>query len=66
MTLKMVKNVKNYTEIFDFLTKMADFWTFAKCRKCTGIFEIFERPFLRKFWDINGTIETVNRTQFPT
>ena len=43
---------------------MANFWTFIKCQKCTGIFEIFRRPFLQKFWDINGTIETVNRTQF--
>ena len=62
----MVENVKNYTKTFDFLTKMANFWTFIKCQKCTGIFKIFERPFSRKFWDINGTIKTVNGMQFSS
>ena len=55
MTLKMVETVKNYTNIFDFLAKMAHFWTFIKCQKCNGIFKIFGCPFLRKFRDINGT-----------
>ena len=43
------KNVKNYAEIFNFLTKMTNFWTFIKCQKCTGILKIFRRPFSRKF-----------------
>ena len=66
MTLKMVENVENYTKIFDFLTKMAFFWTFVKCRKCTGIFEIFRGPFLQNFQVFIETIETVNGTQYPT
>ena len=66
MTLKMVKNVKNYTKIFDFLTKMANFWTFVRCRKCTGIFEIFGSPFLQKFWVFIETIKTVNGMQYPS
>ena len=66
MTLKMVENVKNYTKIFDFLTKMADFQTVVKCQKCTGIYEIFGRPFLQKFRVFIKTIKTVNRTQYPT
>ena len=65
MTLKMVENVKNYTKIFDFLTKKAKFWTFIKCRKCTGIFKIFGRPFLQKFRVFIETIKTVNGTQYP-
>ena len=65
MTLKMVRNVKNYTKIFDFLTKMANFWTFVKCQKSTGIFEIFGRPFLQKFWVFIKTTETVNGMQSP-
>ena len=66
MTLKMVKNVENYTKIFDFLTKMANFRTFIKCQKCTGIFEIFGRLFSQKFRVFIETIETVNGTQYPT
>ena len=54
------------SKIFDFLTKMANFRTFIKCQKCTGIFKIFGRPFLQKFWVFIKTIETVNGTQYPT
>ena len=32
---KMVENPKNYTKIFDFLPKMADFWPFDMYQKCT-------------------------------
>ena len=35
---KMVENHKNYTGIFDFLPKMANFWPFGKCQKCTKLF----------------------------
>ena len=66
MTLKMVENVKNYTEILDFLMKMANFRTFVKCKKCTGIFETFGRPFSQKFWVFIETIETANGTQYPS
>ena len=66
MTLKMVENVKNYTKIFDFLMKRANFWTFVKCQKCTGIFKILGRPFLRKFWVFIETIKTVNGMQYPS
>ena len=45
---------------------MANFWPFGKCQKCTGIFEIFGRPFLRKFWVFSGTIETVKGTHCLT
>ena len=34
MTQKMVKN---YTKIFDFLPKMADFWPFDSYQKCTKL-----------------------------
>ena len=30
--------IKNLTKNFDFLLKMANFWPFGKCQKCTGIF----------------------------
>ena len=62
MTLKMVENPKNYTKIFDSLTKI-DFRPFVNCQKYTGIFEIFGRPFLQKFQVFSGSIETVNGTQ---
>ena len=41
MTLKMVKNHENYTGFFNFLPKMANFWTFGKCQKCNEIFGLF-------------------------
>ena len=43
----MIKNPKNYTEIFDFLPKMANFWPFVNCQKCT-------RNFRPKFLVLDG------------
>ena len=37
--LNLIKNVENYTKNFDFLSKMVNFWSFGKCRKCTEIFD---------------------------
>ena len=42
------------------------FQTSLQKAKGTGNFEIFGRPFARKFQDFNGTIETLNGTQFPS
>ena len=41
MTQKMVENHKNYTRIFYFLPKMADFWPLCKCQKHTVLFCLF-------------------------
>ena len=34
----IINNPKNYTGIFDFLPKMADFRPFVNCQQCTGNF----------------------------
>ena len=58
MTQKMVKNHKNYTGIFNFLPKMANFWPFSKCRKCTKIFGLFFTKcgtFSQKFTEVQNS-----------
>ena len=45
---------------------MANFRTFVKCPKCTGISKIFGHSFLRKFRVFIKTIKTVNGTQYPS
>ena len=62
MALKMVQNHEYYTRIFDFLSKMADFWYFGKCRKCTELFGfLFSRQAVH-FPKITRKPETVTET----
>ena len=59
---KNSKITKQFRLIF-VLSSLANFWRLKAKAKDTRIFEIFGRPFLRKFRVFSGSIETVNGTQ---